>query len=154
MCVGVGVCGVCVFVTEWVWVWVCVWCVCDVCGCVLCVFVTEVCGWWMCVWMCACGCDWVCMCVCGYDWVCVCVCACVCIVCVVYLRYQSMYIPYSGKFLRFRPAGQLRKYIQLRTAPILQDSCILSRGCSVGNPSLSRKEFSVTSEARFWGRRL
>jgi len=32
-----------------------------------------------------------------------------------------MYIPYSGKFLRFRLADQPHKYIRLHTAPILQD---------------------------------
>jgi len=36
--------------------------------------------------------------------------------------------------------------------PVLQDSCILSRECDVGDSFLSRKEFHVANEIHSWGR--
>ena len=53
-----------------------------------------------------------------------------------------------------KPAGLPLKHIRSRTVPVLQDSCILSRECDVGDPFLSKKESCVANEVCSWGSRL
>ena len=57
-----------------------------------------------------------------------------------------------------RLAGRPLKYIWLHTVPVLQDNCIHSRECDVGDSSLSLslsgKEFRVANKVRSWGSRL